>query len=200
MKQIAKGAMPEFFSKFVAQNKPKTWEDIRPIRRRLREYILQEQGNCCAYTEVRLESEGNCHIDHYKTRNLFPEKTFEFDNLLVSCNSEEYAAKHKDKQIKFKSNYDELINPVEESPSEYIEFAFTGDVLSLKESEKGENTISVFNLNGKSILERRKAVVMNVVSMRSFLSEDELVIAIGEFETMVRQLYKDFPACTEEIL
>lgn len=194
MKQITKGAIPDFFSQFVAKKEPKTWEDVSPIRKELREYILQEQGNCCAYTEVRLESEANCHIDHYKTRNLFPEKTFDFDNLLVSCNSEEYAAKYKDKQIKSKSNYDDLINPVEESPLEHIEFAFTGDVLPLNESKKGENTISVFNLNEKSLLERRKTVAMNVINMRSFLSEDDLVIAIGEFETLVRQLYKDCSA------
>lgn len=191
MKQIVKDVVPDFFNKFVSQKQPKTWEDASPVRKELRKHILQEHGNCCAYTEVRINGEENCHIDHYKTRNLFPEKTFEYENLLVSCNSEEYAAKYKDKQIRSKSDYDDLINPVKESPSDYIEFAFTGDVLPLEYSKKGENTISVFNLNEKSLLERRKTAALNVINMRAYLSEDELVIAIGEFEMMVRQLYKD---------
>lgn len=194
MRQITKVAAPGFFSKFVAQKQPKAWENISPIRKELREHILQEQGNCCAYTEVRLNGEEYCHIDHYRTRNLFPEKMSEYENLLVSCNSEEYAAKYKDRQIKSKSDYDELINPVEESPSDHIEFAFTGDVLPLKQSKKGERTISVFNLNEKSLLDRRKTAVLNVVNMSAFLSKEELVVAIGEFETMVRQLYKDYTA------
>lgn len=131
MKLIVKGSVPDFFVKFIAQQKPKTWNELNSIRKELRQHILEEQGNCCAYTEVRLNGEESCHIDHYCTRNLFPERTFDYNNLLVSCNSEEYAAKYKDKQIKGKLDYDELINPIKDRPSDYIEFAFTGDVLPL---------------------------------------------------------------------
>lgn len=191
MKQMVKGTVPDLLSKFVTHKKPKTWEAISPIRQELRAHILGEQGNCCAYTEIRLNESGHCHIDHYRTRNLFPEKTFDYDNMFVSCNSEEYGAKFKDKQITSKSDYNDLINPIEDQPSDYIEFAFTGDILPVSNATKGENTIACFNLNEKSLLERRKTMALRVVQMRSFLSEEEMVEAIGEFESMVRQLYKD---------
>lgn len=150
-----------------------------------------EQGNCCAYTEIRISESTNSHIDHYRTRNLFPQLTFDYHNMLVSCNSEEYGAKHKDKQIKAIEDYDDLINPVKEVPSDFIEFAYTGEVLSVEGSVKGEKTISFFNLNAKALVERRKTMATCMLQMKDYLTEEEIVESIGEFETMVRQLYKD---------
>lgn len=191
MKQIIKEGIPGFFSKFVAHNKPRTWDETAPVRAGLRTHILAEQGYCCAYTEIRLKGDADCHIDHYRTRNLFPEKTFDYSNMMVSCNAEEYGAKSKDKQITSKSDYDDLINPVEDNPTDYIEFAFTGDVLPVANSSKGTKSISYFNLNEKSLLERRRTIALCIVQMKSYLTEEEMVEATGEFETMVRQLYRN---------
>lgn len=71
MKQIIKEGTPDFFSKFIAHNNPRTWDESTPVRSQLRTHILEEQGNCCAYTEIRLNGNTDCHIDHYRTRNLF---------------------------------------------------------------------------------------------------------------------------------
>lgn len=194
MKQIIKKSIPGFFSKFVAHNKPRTWDEATPIRSQLRTHILTEQGHCCAYSEIRLNGGADCHIDHYRTRNLFPEKTFDYYNMMVSCNAEEYGTKFKDKRITSKSDYNDLINPVEDNPLDYIEFAFTGDALPVSNSSKGEKTITYFNLNENSLLERRKTIALYIVQMKNYLTEDELVEVIGEFESMVRQLYRNSTA------
>lgn len=191
MKQLTKGGTPEFLTKYILRNSPRHWDEISPIRQELREHILKEQGNCCAYTEIRINESTNSHIDHYRTRNLFPQLTFDYHNMLVSCNSEEYGAKHKDKQIKAIEDYDDLINPVKEVPSDFIEFAYTGEVLSVEGSVKGEKTISFFNLNAKALVERRKTMATCMLQMKDYLTEEEIVESIGEFETMLRQLYKD---------
>lgn len=194
MKQIIKESIPSFFSKFIAHNKPRTWDESAPIRPELRAHILAEQGNCCAYTEIRLKNDIDCHIDHYRTRNLFPEKTFDYYNMMVSCNAEGYGAKSKDKQITSRSDYDDLINPVEDNPADYIEFAFTGDALPVSGSSKGTKTITYFNLNEKSLLERRRIIALYVVQMKNYFTEDEMVAATGEFESMVRQIYRNSAA------
>lgn len=191
MKQLIKGNAPDFFTNFITHKQPKSWEDMRPIRQELRGHILTEQSYLCAYTEVYLSGGDNCHIDHYHTRNLFPEETFSYDNMLVSCNSEIFGAKYKDKQIKEKSDYEDLINPLEEDPMDYLEFTFFGDVVAVDASERGEKTISVFNLNEKSLVERRKIAAVNLVSMLDSLTEEDMVSAMGEFETMIRQLYRE---------
>lgn len=191
MKQLNKNGSPLLLEQFKAHNHPQQWNDLNEIRQELRQYILEEQGSCCAYTEIHLNSTENCHIDHYYTRNLYPEKTFDYSNMLVSCNSEDYAAKFKDKQIKRKEDYSNLIHPVNDNPSDYIEFTVTGKVTSVNNHPKGEYSISVFNLNEKTLVERRKTAINNLILMKDFLTEDEIVSSLGEFESMLRQLYKD---------
>lgn len=190
MRNITKENPPAFFSDFIRKEHPKGWNDIAPIREKLRNHILEhEQQGYCAYTEIKITKE--CHIDHFYTRNLYPEKTFQYDNLLVSCNSENYGAKYKDKQIKGKADYDTLINPTTDNPADYLEYTFTGEVESLREQDqRGTQTIQYFNLNERSLVNRRKRAIECLIAMKNDLKEDELVEAIGDFETMVRQLYK----------
>lgn len=191
MKQLVKGKTPDFLTKFITHKQPRTWEDITPIRQQLREYILNEQDHFCAYTELRIDTEGDCHIDHYHTRNLYPDETFKYDNMLVSCNSEKYGAKYKDKQIKNKTDYKDLVNPIDDLPTDYIEFGFTGKVETVDDCVKGKQTVTFFNLNEKSLVQRRKNAVTNLLLMKDYLTEEEMVESLGEFETMIRQLYKD---------
>ena len=86
---------PKYF--FEAKSKVKlakeksAWEDknIRYISQKLRaDILLEEQSLLCAYCEREIEEDRNSsNIDHFKTRNLFPEETLNYHNLLVSCNS-----------------------------------------------------------------------------------------------------------------
>lgn len=189
MKKVEKQKPPVFFLDYIKRHKPKHWNDIASIRIDLRKHLWHEQGQCCAYTGVRIPcSDYNCHIDHFRTRNLFPELMFEYENLLASCNSEVYGAKHKDKLIKSKEDYKELINPTEESPCEHLEYTFTGKVIARNNSTKGAKTISYFNLNERSLLERRKTILSFLPLMKD-LTVDEIVESTGEFETMIRQLH-----------
>lgn len=198
MKRLIKDEVPDFLTKFILHRQPKIWEEIAPIRQQLREHILEEQNNHCAYTELRIKMTDNCHIDHYHTRNLYPEETFRYANMLVSCNAEGYGAKYKDKQIKTKTDYNELINPVEEQPTEHLEFGLTGIVSPVMNSTKGKKTISCFNLNEKSLVERRKTAVECMLKMKDYLTEDDIVASLGEFDTMIRQLYNDYAGMPSE--
>ena len=67
------------------------WEDVNisDIRGQLRKDILVEEQNLlCAYCEKEIDdSSKKSNIDHFKTRNLFPEETLNYNNLLVSCNT-----------------------------------------------------------------------------------------------------------------
>lgn len=111
--------------------------------------------------------------------------------MLVSCNSEKYGAKYKDKQIKNKTDYKDLVNPIDDLPTDYIEFGFTGKVETVDDCVKGKQTVTFFNLNEKSLVQRRKNAVTNLLLMKDYLTEEEMVESLGEFETMIRQLYKD---------
>ena len=72
---------PNYFTTAKSKVKlPKTkgaWEDenITKIRSQLRtEILLEEQNLLCIYCEKEIdESPKNSNIDHFKTRNLFPD-------------------------------------------------------------------------------------------------------------------------------
>lgn len=191
MKKLDKKDAPLFFIQHVTKHAPKTWEDITQVRTALRKHIWEEQGYCCAYTEIRLEPDA-CHIDHYRKRNLFPDLTFDYTNMLVACNAESYSAKHKDKKVTCKADYENLINPLVDNPSDYLKFTWTGAVCAVGQCKKGKQTIAYFNLNERSLQERRKTALLQMKTMLDDdLAEEDIVEAFGEFESMIRQLYKD---------
>ena len=187
MKHIEKEHVPDFFHDFIIANHPENWNDLAPIRSQLRTYILEnEQRNQCAYTELPLNAECS-HIDHYKKQDLFHHLIFEYTNMLVSCNAEEYGAKYKDKCIKKDiAPYAGLVNPVADNPSDYLEFAYTGEVLA--KNEKGQKTIEFFNLNHKSLVEKRKSIAVYIGNCKGYISAEEMFQEIRQFETMIYQL------------
>lgn len=92
--------------------------------------------------------------------------------------------------MKGKADYDKLLNPVTDVPSDYLEYTFMGEMRAIGENEHGVHTIEYFNLNERSLVNRRRNAVYCLQSMQDELNEDEVVEAIGEFEGMLRQLYR----------
>lgn len=194
MKQINKKE-PDFYAKYLKKESPTEWKTLsQAIGSNVREHLLViEQNNQCAYTEIALIHDSrNSHIDHFKKRALFPEQTFNWNNLLVSCNSENYGAKYKDKNI-HKQDYNYILNPVIENPSMCFHFSFTGIIgektIDGVNRERVSNTISLFGLNNKSLVERRATIAEQVKIYSSQLSLNEIKAVIGEFDSFVDNIY-----------
>ena len=179
---------PEFI-KFVQRNNPQNWEGIDTVvRTNTRKYILEnEQRNQCAYTELPLEYEkNNSHIEHLKRKDsaFFPELTFEWSNLFVSCNSDDFGGKYKDeKYLKGKTKADNalIINPALENPNEYFELTNWGE-LTVKDDLQGiartkaEETINAFNLNHNSLQDRRREMIQSVNDYKNGSLDSKMII------------------------
>lgn len=61
----------------------------------VRNKLLPQQKGLCAYTELNIKAfratrtatsstDHGCHIEHIKPKSLFPENTFDYDNLVIS--------------------------------------------------------------------------------------------------------------------
>ena len=120
---------PSFFTKKkkVIKNpkQPDSWSQISDIRSDLREHILSsEQDLMCIYCEKKISSDKNkSNIDHFKTRKLYPELSFEYSNLLVSCNSSNHCSYIKDSLPLTKEDYKNIINPIDKDVNESFYFA-----------------------------------------------------------------------------
>ena len=193
MKKINKNE-PDFYKEFAEQDKPRSWGDLsREIGYDVRKYMLEEEQHFqCAYTEVHIDPDpGNSHVDHFRKQSLFPKSVFKWNNLLTACNSEHYGAKFKDKNIRGKEDYQYLINPVKEEPQRYFSYSMTGEILADEDDRKGQFTIDSFNLNDRSLVERRKMIVCEVMAMCNQLSLDQLIHDIGSFESFIRVIHAD---------
>jgi uncharacterized protein (TIGR02646 family) len=197
MKPISKKE-PPFYRDFIKQNSPTEWSDVSlSIGYELRMLMLMEEQNYqCAYTEIRVEPEDS-HIDHFRKQSLFQNLIFDWNNLLVSCNSEAYGAKCKDKKLKKREDYQFLINPVVDNPKDYFIYALTGDILVDEHDPKAVMTIDYFNLNDYALLEQRKQVIREIKEMYKQFTVDEFVKYIGKFESFIRSIYSDLKAIEE---
>lgn len=88
MRYIQKTAAPEAFSQETALFTVDTaWNELH-CKSVLRQYLRQEQQHLCAYCEGKLE-DNNSHIEHIEPQQRNPQRRFDYQNLIASCNGGE---------------------------------------------------------------------------------------------------------------
>jgi len=171
---------PIFFHNFIKGKK--VWSDIKD-RQELNKELLKEQANMCAYCESKIPKD--YHIDHFYKRDLFPKLTFNYDNLFISCNCEKSCAKYKDKYGLKKDDFNTFFSPQNINLDEF-EYSLTGEIIG--KTEKANKTIIVFNLNNRSLVEKRKTISLNSKNMMDY----DLFEIFQEFQTFLEFLKKNY--------
>jgi uncharacterized protein (TIGR02646 family) len=196
---------PNFFIK--AKSKSSTWgcKSIEAIRSQLREYILLEEQNLlCAYCEKAIDSSPkNSNIDHFRLKagHLFPEMTFDYNNLLVSCNTSGRCSDYKDKHIKSKSDYENIVNPITENPDDFFDYLITGKIIAINNNPKAEFTIDIFQLGRErnEPLSRQRKEIADALEHINNLSLDEIYDIFGnEFYSFIKMIYPKINNIGEE--
>jgi uncharacterized protein (TIGR02646 family) len=180
-----------FFDHNVKHHKPKNWDETKPFRAELREHILvNEQNHQCAYTELYINSASpnECHIDHFKKRQLFPDLFDDYNNLFVATNNEDFGAKYKDKGLKDKAAYDLLLSPLSVRATYFTYDKATGEMEG--NSLEASRTIEVFNLNHPYLVLRRLRIIETVTSYKDQeMSFDLALSATRGFENLIQYIY-----------
>lgn len=182
MRKINKGEPLAEFSKFLLRYTPSRWEELNgELRYNIRLHILLYEQDClCGYSEIPLDEENtSSHIDHFVKRDYDHSKIFDWDNLVVSAIDEDYGGKYKDNTYKIKQNeYAQIFNPTKDDMGQYIEYLRDGriaprDGIQDAINDKILKTIEVFNLNCRSLKNRRKQLLIELDSC-SGLPKEEL--------------------------
>ncbi|MBO4437527.1 MAG: TIGR02646 family protein [Fibrobacter sp.] len=158
------------FADFVRRENPRKWEDLHHNKKSPNLYrdtkarLVDEQGGVSAYTEEPLS--GDAHIDHFRKRDLFPNLTFDWNNLFVDGMSESYGARFKDKNIK-KGDYALLISPAEKNVERFFSYMQNGEIvvaegLSADDAKRAAFTIKAFNLTDSRLTARRASVIKSI--------------------------------------
>ena len=199
MREIQKGNPLKSFSDFCAKQKPSNWNELHQNGKNVYEEIkmhilIEEQGQQCGYTEIFLDNFYDSHIDHFKKRSLFPQLTFDWNNLIAAANDASFGAKYKDNVYGIQiSDYLDLLNPATDRAEDYFYYNEFGQIepkntLNPQNRRKAEKTIEVFNLRDESLRRRRQDVIRNINSCEQ-LPKEVLVEIFSEtgFKSVIEQ-------------
>jgi uncharacterized protein (TIGR02646 family) len=205
MRKIDKQTPLKCFEDFKTKNPRANWSDFSAkdsigyaAYQETKFFILTEEQVClCGYTEVPIEDERDCHLDHYRQKagHMFPEHTFNWDNLVAACNDEDFGAKYKDNKSGIKKpDYAGFFDPVVDSVQNYFYYNERGEIEphpTLSDpvlQAKVQKTIEVFNLQDRSLVNRRGTLIKQIREY-SGLSKEEVFEALkfGGFISLIQQ-------------
>lgn len=166
MKRLFRGPAPQCLARFrpgtdawdgqkVDEAKPLIWQALTAM-----------QGELCAYCEGSLVDLGR-HIEHFCQRSVYPNRTFDWDNLFGACDRRDSCGHYKDRPRAPDYDCGDLVNPAVEDPDQFFIIRDTGRIeprpgLSARHRVRAELTIRVFNLNldndhgGRSLCAERR--------------------------------------------
>lgn len=133
---------------------PKSIQD-RYNNSEIKATLTLETSGKCMYCEGVIGAVSYPHIEHFRPKKLYPERTFEWENLGLGCQ-----ICNTNKNDVFDENLP-YINPYYENPEDY--FIFLGTMIKQKPGcARGENMINQLKLNRGELMEQRKAAIDNV--------------------------------------
>lgn len=155
----------------------KAWKNFRG-KKELQDSLIPAQKNLCPYCEIELtrsEGEIGYHIEHIEPKSMNPSRTFDFNNLLVSCfnTGGEISASDLDPQPiscghAKKREFDSLlfIKPTDQDCETYFFYELDGRIIAnpdLNDSAKlaqVDYTITLLNLNCRRLKRERKDMIV----------------------------------------
>jgi len=138
----------------TVEKKSEIWDKEYKEKRALKEYILEnEQNYLCGYCEAKVTLDES-HIEHIKPKHLdYDSLTFDYDNLLVSCNGNCFSSDKRSVTCGHKKGkkFDEalFLNPTKiKNMRDYFIYTDNGYIgASNLDEEKAKYTLNLLQLN-----------------------------------------------------
>lgn len=176
--------------------KLKNWEEFsKPenviVKQELKQQLLSEQGDICCYCEQKIKADTS-HIEHLKPKSLYPKETFNYNNLLASCENSKSCG-HKKKRW-YSSN---MVSPLNSDCEERFIYTREGHISPKNETDKdAKETINKLGLNTKKLKNRRKIIASIFPPLEKNMKQDDSVIEEllkdGEFWTTVKYFQSNY--------
>lgn len=146
--------MPVKTAKAFKKYKAESWGEIpEDIKAPLREQLYHEQEGLCCYCCQKLKYEWS-HIEHVQSRKHYPNKSFEYNNLLLSCSTPKQCDNAK-------GNQELPLTPLMNDCEQEIRLNLAGELIST--TTRGNESLEVLKLNNRKICNRRKNLVDTII-------------------------------------
>ncbi len=139
------------------------WKLTNKERIDLLDSLCNMYSGCCAYCEASLNITSSAYIDHFRPRSLFPELTFEYNNLNYSCQ-----ICNRNKSDSWNKDY---FNPSEENPEKHIVFR---GLLACKLDDRGQKMIDLLKINETKRLKLKEktyeGMLYSIINAKSIIN------------------------------
>ena len=150
--------------------------EFRKRKAEIRAALDRLQIDRCAYCEAPLYAGG--HIEHFrrKHKDHFPELTFDWEDLFLSCDGPGTCGHFKDRRNSPSYSPDQLVKPDKHDPECFLFFHSRGEVLPRggidpAAQARANETIRVFGLNDPALQALRRKAIAGYMSAHRFLDE-----------------------------
>ncbi len=128
----------------------------------------------CAYCETFFAHTAHGHIEHFWPKAQYPEKTFEWENLLWACpicNSD-----LKNDVFPLEGEAPVLVDPTRDRPEEHFHFVWdeVAKLATLTEkTERGRVSKELYDLNRQALRKDRSEYVEKLMAIAAYLPNPE---------------------------
>lgn len=155
------------------------------LEARYRKADIRKQLNAmfngkCAYCESTIGVVDYAHIEHFRPKHTYPERTYLWRNMLLSC-TKCNGAEHKGKKFPLSTEGGPLVNPCIEDPSDHFYFCYnslTKEARVIPLSTRGKVTEKTLGLNRIELLRMRSRALRSLIYIRMQADTDPVAFSI----------------------
>ena len=144
------------YSKIPESEKSRLLSHYR--HKNIQDALFASSHHKCAFCECKPGESGNMEVEHFEPKSLYPDLTFEWDNLLPSCR------KCNEHKLGFDTRTDPIINPAIEDPEQLLTYLHLRikPLAGSGQERKAQQTIDVCNLNCERLYNARSALMKSI--------------------------------------
>ena len=152
----------------------------------IKDNLIELFNGKCAYCESKITHIDYGHIEHYRPKDAFPDLTFEWDNLLLSCS---LCNGPTQKGNKFPEASDDgpILNPCIDDPSLHLKFIYDNNTKLASiygKTNRGSTTETVIGLNRYDLRMYRSRWIKQILFLMARASiDDEAKMLLSEIIT-----------------
>lgn len=149
---------------------PTNAEKSRYRHPEIKAVLTQETNGKCAYCESRLQHIHHGDVEHIYPKSLDPTKTFEWENLTLSCEICNQNKSNKDPYLAH------ILDPYLVNPEEHL--LFLGGLIFSKGTVEGTSTLHLLDLHRPALVEMRNDQVKKIMGIYTQVLDANLPISV----------------------
>ncbi len=169
MKYIKKEKEPNTLKQYRETTPDASYSGFVDTDSLLKKTLLSEQGHICAYCMRRISLKRNLakpeiEVEHFLSQKYYPEKAFDYNNMLAVCNGNFGGEEHCDKSKKDKEL--KVLSPLKNECENLITYSTSGEIKSISNNaDVNFDLKTVLNLNNQNLIDMRKDTVISILNV-----------------------------------